>query len=188
MKPKLISIHLSLAVAAGLAVSAISGHAQSVVVTGSLTDVPGIGNVFDYTLTLHNTGLEAVDALWFGWIPGVFNVANPTAAGNSLGWSSSVVANSIQFGGNAGTAIAGLGGTGIFTFDSTSTPAQFMAGTSGESWAYGVNASPFGATPGPDNEQFTPTLSTTPEPSTFGLFTIGSVGLLGAFRRKLRGQ
>jgi hypothetical protein len=93
-----------------------------------------------------------------------------------------VVANSIQFGGTPGTAIAGGGGTGIFTFDSTSTPAQFMAGTSGESWAYGVNASPFGATPGPDNDQFTPTL--TPEPSTFGMFAIGSLGLLGAFRRK----
>lgn len=56
MKLNLISNHFSLAVAAGLAVSAISSHAQDVVVTGALTDVPAGGGVYDYTLTLHNTG------------------------------------------------------------------------------------------------------------------------------------
>ena len=35
------------------------------------------------------------------------------------------------------------GGSGIFTFDSTSTPAQFMSGAAGQSVAYGVLASQF---------------------------------------------
>src|ERR1039458_4337489 len=91
MKPKLSLIRITLAVAAGLAVSAVSSHAQNVNVTGTLTDVPMGGGVFDYTLTLQNTGPETVSSLWFGWIPFEFNVANPSNAGNLQAWTSTIV-------------------------------------------------------------------------------------------------
>ena len=67
MNQTLISNRFSLAVAAGLALSAVSTHAQDVAVTGTLTYVAAGGGVFDYTLTLQNTGSEAVESLWLGW-------------------------------------------------------------------------------------------------------------------------
>jgi hypothetical protein len=154
------SIRLSLAVAAGLALSAISSHAQNnVSVTGTLTYVQGTGDVFDYTLTLTNLGPESVSSLWLGWTVGVFDIANPSAASSALGWSPSFVGNSIQFG--PGTPLA-AGASTQFLFDSTSTPAQFTAGTAGPSVVYGVNATPFAIeNTTPNSEEFTPTVATT---------------------------
>jgi hypothetical protein len=177
---------LSLAIAAGLAVSAISAHAQNVIVTATISDVAAGGGVFDYTFTLHNTGTEAVKSLWVGWIPGVFDVASPTSVANNLGWSSAVDGNSIQYGG--GTALAS-GSSGIFTFDSTSTPAQFTSGAAGDSTAYGINAAhgqlSFTLSP-PDTETFNPTVAVVPEPSVLSLIGLGALGLKTTLRRKLR--
>src|SRR5271170_4712765 len=130
MKLNFISIRYSLVIAAGLALSAISGNAQDVNVTGSLTYVQGTGGVFDYTLTLSNSGPESVQALWLGWTVGNFDIASPSNPSSSLGWSASLQGNSIQFG--AGTALAS-GDSATFTFHSTSTPTQFHAGTAGPS-------------------------------------------------------
>jgi hypothetical protein len=194
MKLSLISIRLSLAVGAGLALSAFSSHAQDVLATGTLTYVPGAGNVYDYTLTLQNTGSEAIQSLWFGWIlPPIagttaFNVLNPSNPANSVGWGNTLDGSSIMYAGTAGTAIAS-GGTAIFTFGSTSTPAQFQAGMAGPSVAYGVDASQFAI----ENTtlhsfEFDPTLVTTPEPSTFSLLAIGALGFSSTLRRKIHSQ
>src|SRR5580698_230905 len=94
MKSNLIWIRFPLVIAAGLAGSAISGQAQDVNVTGTLTYVQGTGGVYDYTLTLSNAGPEAVESLWLGWTVGVFDIADPTSAGNSLSWRSTVDGNS----------------------------------------------------------------------------------------------
>ena len=184
MKLILFSSRFSLTIGAILAASAISSQAQNVNVNATLTYVPAAGGVFDYIFTLHNTGPEAVESLWVGWIPGVFDINSPTGVGNNLGWTSTPDFNSIQYLGTAATAIAS-GGTGVFTFDSTSTPAQFMSGAAGATTAYGVNAYygqlSFYLSP-PDTETFNPTV--VPEPSTYGLVIMSSLGLLGAVRRK----
>jgi len=146
MKQTLISNYFSLAVAAGLALTAISTQAQDVAVTGSLTYVAAGGGVFDYTLTLHNTGSEAVEGLWLGWALSsspVFDIVSPTAAANNLGWAVLVDGNSVKYGGSSSETTIASGGSGTFTFDSTSTPAQFMSGAAGQSVAYGVNATQF---------------------------------------------
>jgi len=157
---KMNLIRLSLAVAAGLAISATSVHAQNNVnVTGTLTYVQGPGNVFDYTLTLSNLGPESVSSLWLGWTVGVFDIENPTAASSTLGWSPAGVGNSIQYG--PGTPLA-AGASTQFFFDSTSTPAQFAAGTAGASVVYGVDASPFAIeNTTAHSEEFTPTVGAT---------------------------
>jgi hypothetical protein len=189
MKPNWIAIGPCLAVGAVLALSTLSSHAQNVLVNGDLSDVPAAGGVFDYTLTLHNTGTEAVQSLWLGWIPGSFNIANPANPGNTLGWTSALDGSSIQYAGTAGTALA-AGGVGTFTFDSTTTPADFEAqtGLAGQSTAYGVNAAngqlSFFLSP-PDTATFG--LEVVPEPSTFALLGIGFLGFLGVLRRKPSG-
>ncbi len=186
MKPKLTPIDFSLVIAAALAMATFSSQAQNVQVTDSLTAVAAAGGVFDYTLQLNNTGSEAIQSLWLGWVPGSFNIANPTSAGNNLGWTSVLDGSSIQYGGAAGTALA-AGHSGTFTFDSTTTPAEFMAqtGQAGQSTAYGVNAAngqlSFFLSP-PDTEVFA--LTVTPEPSTFAILALGSLGFLGVLRRK----
>jgi hypothetical protein len=187
MKPKLIPIGLSLAVGAALAASTLSSQAQNVNLTTSLTPVTAAGGVFDYTLTLNNTGPEAIESLWLGWVPGSFNIANPSIAGNNLGWTSILDGNSIQYEGTAGTALA-AGHSGTFTFDSTTTPAEFMAqtGQAGDSTAYGVNAAngqlSLTLSP-PDTEVFALT-TVVPEPSTFAILALGSLVFLGVLRRK----
>lgn len=186
MKLKLIPIGLSMAVTVALAASTLSSHAQDVLVTTSLSSVTGGGGVFDYTLTLNNTGSEAIESFWLGWVPGSFNVSSPSSAGNNLGWTSTLDGSSVQYGGTAGTALA-AGHSGTFTFDSTTTPAQFMAqtGEAGDSTAYGVNAAngqlSFTLSP-PDTETFA--LTVAPEPSTFAILALGSLGFLDVLRRK----
>jgi PEP-CTERM motif len=188
MKPKLIPIGLSMAVAATMAASTLSSQAQNVNVTTSLTGIAAGGGVFDYTLTLNNTGPESIESFWLGWVPGSFNVASPSNAGNNLGWQSALDGSSVQYLGTAGSALAS-GHSGSFTFDSTTTPAQFMAetGQAGESTAYGVNAAngqlAFALSP-PDTETFGLTVAAAPEPSTLAFLAAGSLGLLGVLRRK----
>lgn len=178
------SLLLPLAIVAAIATSTHSGHAQNVKVTTSLNYVMGSGGVFDYTLTLNNTGSEAIESFWLGWVPGSFNVVSPSSAGNNLGWTSTLDGSSIQYGGTAGTALA-VGHSGTFTFDSTTTPTQFMAqtGEAGDSTAYGVNAAngqlSFTLSP-PDTATFG--LTVVPEPSTLALLAVGLALGAGSIR------
>jgi len=180
----MISKHLALLVAAGLALPAISAHAQDVTVTAFLTFVPAANNVFDYTLTLKNTGPEAIESLWLGWVPGDFDIDSPTNVGNDLGWASPVVSDSVEYGGSPSETFLASGATGTFTFDSTSTPADFMSESAGPSVAYGVDAQPF-AIEGTTlhSVEFSPEV--VPEPSTVGLLVAGALAILGlGWRRR----
>ncbi|HEX3623971.1 MAG TPA: PEP-CTERM sorting domain-containing protein [Verrucomicrobiae bacterium] len=186
MKLKLIPSNISLAVAVALAASALPGQAQNVNVSTSLNYATGAGGVYDYTLTLDNLGPEEIESLWLGWVPGSFNIASPSSPGNNLGWSSTLDGNSIQYLGTSGTALAS-GNSATFTFDSTTTPAQFTAetGKAGDSTAYGINAAngqlSFSLSP-PDTETFF--LTVVPEPSTYAILALGSLGFLGVVWRK----
>ena len=68
MNNRFKSLILPLTLVAALATSTLSGHAQNVNVTTSLTSVMGSAGVFDYTLTLNNTGPEAIESFWLGWV------------------------------------------------------------------------------------------------------------------------
>ena len=186
MKLNLIPIGFSLAVAMALGVSTLSSHAQQVAVTATFTDVAGTGGNFDYTVTLANTGTEAIQSFWMGWIPGAFDVASPSAAGNTLGWSSTLDGNSVQYGGTTGTAL-GLGDSGIFTFDSTTTPTELedATGNAGASTIYGVddpNQLSF-SLDGANTATFD-LVQTVPEPSSFSFLAAGLIAFLFVLRCK----
>lgn len=183
------SIRILPVLAAALIFSALSAHAQDVAVSSLLTDVPAAGGAFDYTLTLQNTGSEAIESLWLGWALSsnpVFDIASPTEAGNNLGWASVVDGDSVQYGGSPSETFLAPRATAAFTFDSTSTPAEFMSKTAGQSVVYGVDASPFAIEDDSLNSvEFAPSLAAVPEPSAVGLLMMAATGIsfLGWRRR-----
>src|ERR1700687_1558455 len=80
-KPFLISILFALVLAEGFGESSLK--AQSPV--AARADVQA-GSIFDYTLTLKNTGTIPLESLWYGWtivgnnLPAVGVSSNPTGA------------------------------------------------------------------------------------------------------------
>jgi hypothetical protein len=177
----MISKRFFLTMATGLSLFAISAHAQDVAVSGFLSFVPAAGGVSDYTLTLRNTGSEAIESLWLGWALSsnpTFDIASPTNAGNNLGWASPVDGDSVRYGGTTSETLLAPGATVIFTFDSTSTPAQFMSQAAGQSVAYGVNASQFAIEDDSLHSiEFAPAV--VPEPSAMYLLVAGALSILG---------
>jgi hypothetical protein len=130
------------------------------------------GSEFQYSLTLTNTGSNPINAFWYGWTQGSFNLPSvPTSIAGPTGWTATTSSDSVQFGNSTGSAIA-PGSTGSFTFESTSDPAALTTGThdgdpTGESVAYATvtamtsfEQSVAGVASGP----FTPTLGTAPPP------------------------
>jgi hypothetical protein len=175
----------SLAVSAGLALSALSACAQSATATISAVQS---GLSYDYTITLMNTGSDNLESFWYGWTTSGNNLpSDPSNAGNLSAWANDLDANSIQWVGNASTALM-PGQSATFTFVSTSSPSTITQSPSGESVAYtgGIHFSE--NVPGTDTPVFSPTLVSVPEPSALGLVVIGSLGFWGALRRKFRGQ
>jgi PEP-CTERM motif len=188
MNMKLNSLRFAL-IAAACALAAGKVQAQTVNASATLSGVL-VSGTYDYTLTVHNTGSTALEGLWYGWIPGAFDLpSTPTTAASTSGWSASVSGASIQFQGDGTDSIA-AGGTGIFTFDSTSSPTAMTTGVNGgaptgESVAYAGTIGFTGNSTGVSQE-FTPTLASVPEPSTTALIVTGTLGLFAAGRRKLR--
>lgn len=170
-----LSVRLALAIAAGLGISAVSGHAQSA--SATISDVAAGGGNFDYTITLFNTGTQSLNSFWYGWTDTGNNLpSDPTSAGNSLSWANDLDGNSIMWENSTGTALA-PGHSATFTFVSSSSPTAITALPSGESVAYvgGIDFSQ--GVSGDSTGAFSPTL-VVPEPSSAALFGAG-VAIIG---------
>ena len=168
--------------------------------TATLAETGSSGGEFDYTLTLDNTGNVPIDAFWYGWIPGAFDLpSSPSSITALSGWTGSAFGASIQFSdtsvssssSTAGANAIAPGGIAIFTFESTSDPAAMTTGTTGgaptgDSIAYnapGPMTDFEGPTPGVASAAFQPTLSSVPEPSTWSLLALGALGFWARARR-----
>jgi len=185
MKLNLNSIRSSLAVAAVLAATAMSSHAQSA--SATISDVPA-GGSFDYTITLHNTGTSSLNSFWYGWTTSGDNLPSvPSSAGNLSGWANDISAKSIMWINSSGTALA-PGQFGTFTFVSTSSPSAITTSPSGESVAYVGGIDFTEGVAGDSTGVFSPALVVVPEPSTISLLSIGALGFSSTLRRKIRGQ
>jgi len=174
-KSKLTSTYFTAAVAAGLAMFAVSSHGQGA--TATISDVPVSGG-FDYTITLHNSGTTNLNSFWYGWTTSGNNLpSNPSSAANSLGWANDLSGNSIEWVNGSGSALA-PSQSATFTFFSTSTPTAITTAPSGESVAYVHGIDFTQGVPGDSTAVFSPVL--VPEPSSATLLAIGALGLLGS--------
>ena len=180
-KPNLASISFVIVVAAALAASAVSSHAQGETASGTVSGVQS-GSVYDYTVTLLNTSSTvSIDGFWYAWVPGEFYLpADPNSATAPAGWTASVVANSIQYSG--GTLAPGASIN--FQYMATFAPSA-LTGFAGFSYVYhtGLDSSPS------DGGSFLNVQTVAaPEPSSTSLFVAGALGLLAAGWRKFRTQ
>jgi hypothetical protein len=169
-----------------LCVPSVNLSAGTLSAGDTFTDTLVSPGVYQYDLTLNNTGTTTIGTFWFSWIPGTgFMTVAPTDVISPSGWTGTITNGgaAIQWL-DSGTLSAGSSQSG-FEFDSTLTPAEMEAPSSipadpvATSFAY--IAAPFGD-PG---LQFvaTPAPSSVPEPGTV-LLTAAGIGL-AAFGRRL---
>ena len=178
---------LALALVAGLVASTVSSQAQSAMAT--ISEVPGTGGNFDYTITLENTGTQSLNSFWYGWTVGVFNLAPGTtsAATSSLGWAATIDGNSIQWQNTASSPALAEGQSETFTFDSTASLSTITTPPSGQSVAFTSDDVQFNeGVSGQSTGVFSPTVAAVPEPSSMGLMAAGLLGLVGVCRRTVR--
>lgn len=147
------------------------------------------GSLYDYILTLNNTGTVPVGTFWYAWIPGYFFLPSaPASVTVPTGWTyttPSLSGNySIEYAANSGYELGG-GSSLQFGFSSTDTPttlagdASSLSGTPiGTSFVYEGGAF------GDPGYQFV--VESVPEPSALGLLTASCLCLASAWRRKLR--
>jgi hypothetical protein len=142
--------------------------------------------VFQYDLTLTDTGTTDIGTFWFSWIPGAgFMTATPTNVMSPSGWSD-ILTNSgaaIQWTNpipiTPGSSVSG------FEFDSTLTPAQLegMSSVPGDpvDTFFTYSGAPFVNDNGFQGVAKAAQV-TTPEPATLTLASV-ALGLLGFARR-----
>jgi len=164
-------ICFALTVAAGLAACRLQAQG-TLSATATIAQTGTSGAKFKYSLTLNNTGSNPINAFWYGWTIGSFNLPSvPTVIAGPVGWSGASFGASIQYQNNSGSAIAPMS-SGVFTFESTSNLTAMTTGIrqgdpTGESVAYAtVNAMNLcdQSDPGIASDPFTPTLPAIPAP------------------------
>jgi hypothetical protein len=145
--------------------------------------------VYDYSLTLNNTGTTTIGTFWFSWIPGAgFLSVAPSSVNSPAGWTDTIT--------NSGKAVRWVTVSDLlapgsslsgFEFESTETPDQLMGifpgpgtGTGDPvSTSYVYIAAPLGD-PG-----FQLDATPTPEPSSW-LLLLSGLGLAAiSFRSRL---
>jgi hypothetical protein len=167
--------------------------ASGIDATATYTDSMVSPGVFQYDLTLNNTGSTTIGTFWFSWVPGDnFMPVSPTDITFPSGWQDVVTSGgpsdgfAIQWTAlTAGNDLASGSSLTGFDFDSTLTPAELAGFASGEPSIPITTATSYSGEPFSDGGvQFvaTPaTISSTPEPATtlsmalgFGLIILSS--------------
>jgi len=153
--------------------------------TATFTDTQVSPGVYQYDLTLNDTGTTSIGTFWFAWAPGFgFMTAPPTSIQSPLGWTENIT--------NGGGAIQWLdsgalaqgGSQSGFVFDSTLTPSQLEGPSVIPTDPVATSFVYIGAPFGDPGLQFvaTPAQAAVPEPATI-LLTAAGIGLVGIGRK-----
>ncbi|HEV8680897.1 MAG TPA: hypothetical protein VGQ90_16090, partial [Stellaceae bacterium] len=111
---------------------------MSIAATATFAYLESAPGVFQYTVTLNNTGDTTIGTFWFAWDDAPdqdFMSAQPTNIGDPSGWTDTVTTHLYGSGTGYGIEWRSLSGSDLlaprgsldFTFTSTETPAE-MAG------------------------------------------------------------
>jgi len=157
--------------------------------TATLSGVQNAG-LYDYTITLNNTGTVPIGTFWYAWIPGQFYLpSNPSSVTAPTGWSFSTPSSggsySIEYTASSSLYDLAPGANLSFEFASTDTPGT-LAGDStaypgtpiGTSFLYEAGAF------SDAGKQFV--VQSVPEPSAMSFLGAGFLVLAFAGHRKLR--
>jgi len=178
MKPYIAFGKVTLPLLALFCVASVNLRAGTLSAAATFTDTEVSPGVFQYNLTLNNTGTTGIGTFWFAWVPGYgFMSTAPTDIMAPSGWSDQTT--------NSGAAIQWVDGSGSlgqgmslsgFEFDSTLTPAELEAASSAiPSDPVATSFVYIGAPFGDPGFQFvaTPAQGTVPEPATILLTALG---------------
>ena len=134
MKAILFPVSFRGILASALLLATVGAAHAATAAKGSISNTDLGGGVFQYTITLTNTGSTSIETFWYAWEPGAdFLATSPTNIQSPAGWSAFITGG----GPNDGFAIQWVtssaplapGNSATFVFESTDTPAQ-IAGKS----------------------------------------------------------
>ena len=175
----------------GVALLSPACNAAGISATASYTDTLVSPGVWNYNLTLNNTGTTNIGTFWFGWVPGAgFLSSAPTNVGLPAGWTDTVT--------NAGGAVRWVTSTNFlgagqslsgFSFTSAESPSALLLNYTGTGVGAGDPVTTsfvyIGAPLADPGFQFaaTPAAATvTPEPGSV-LLTLTGLGLIAFLMR-----
>ena len=182
---------------AGIAVlltipSFADGISATATYTSAADATPGL---YDYSLTLNNTGTTTIGTLWFAWVPGGdFLSPSPTNVTAPAGWTDGLFNNAT----NTGTSVRWVTTTSLlqpgqslsgFNFTSAETPAQLLGNVLSGTGAGSPILTTFvyiGAPLRDPGAAFVP-VAQTPEPESLALLATGLLGGAGTCYRRFRG-
>lgn len=174
----------------------VPSFAAGLAATATYTAVadPVTAGVYDYSLTLHNTGTTTIGTLWFAWVPGGdFLSPHPSTVVAPAGWTDNTFNNAS----NTGTSIRWVTTTSLlqagqslggFDFESAETPDQLLGTVASGTGAGDPILTSFvyvGAPFGDPGAQIVATAAT-PEPSSLFLLATGLMGGAGTCYRRLK--
>jgi hypothetical protein len=167
------------------------GISATATYTSAASATPGL---YDYNLTLNNTGTTTIGTLWFAWVPGGdFLSPSPTNVTAPAGWTDGLFNNAT----NTGTSIRWVTTTTLlqsgqslsgFNFTSAETPAQLLGNVLSGTGAGSPILTTFvyiGAPLRDPGARFVP-VAQTPEPGSLALLATGLLCGAGTCYRRFR--
>ena len=125
---------LGLSIALFLSFLVSNGSAATLAATGQIRNTSLGGGLYNYTITLNNTGTGGLETFWFAWVPGEnFLATNPTNIVSPTNWSANITHGGAGDGYGiqwlTSTAPLAAGSSLNFSFQSTDIPTA-VAGNS----------------------------------------------------------
>jgi len=181
------------AVVLALATISVGAIAQTTSATGFITLLSQTGNVYNYDISITNTGTSGIGTLWYAWNPGQdYLPTMPTSVGTPAGWTLDGITHGdsgdgygIHWGGGTLASGATLDG---FLFSSTDSPAVLGGFTTVPD--YNGQQQPVGDTFVYAGDAFVSAsydlvINPVPAPSGFfGLLPFAGIAILAARRRR----